>query len=155
MAELPIPCACAAELHKEVSVGIELLHEWIAIIGHVDIAVLIRGDSDGAYELTIARPFAAPSQKEAAIFIEFLDAVIAIIDDKDIVTGIDCQAAESQRLELTVPAALRLPPGLELALVIEDQHSAVARIRDVDRALRVDGDPVRIFHSVGFVGNLK
>src|SRR5215468_2389291 len=118
-------------------------------VGHVDVAVVVEGDTPQLVEFSLAAAGFAALGNQLALRREDLEAIVAAVDDDHVAVWL---ADDTGRpFELAGTAAGRTPLADEFALCVKDRDGALPLVRDIDVAVlvhrhteRPDGIPVRV-----------
>src|SRR5215467_9538359 len=104
-------------------------------VGHVDVAVLVEGDTPGLIEFSFAAAGFPALGNQLALRRDDLEAVVAAVDDDHVTVWL---ADDTGRpFELAGTAAGRAPFADEFALCVKDRDGALPLVSDIDLAVLV------------------
>src|SRR5215831_8801188 len=110
-------------------------------VGHVDVAVVVEGDTPRLVEFSLAAAGFAALGNQLALRREDLEAIVAAVNDDHVAVWLADDTGRSFKLAGT--AAGRAPLADEFALRVKDRDGALPLVRDIDVAVLVDGHTER------------
>src|SRR5262249_29614267 len=106
-------------------------------VGHVDVAVVVEGDTPRLVEFSLAAAGFPALGNELTLRREDLEAIVAAVNDDHVAVWLADDTGRPFKLAGT--AAGRAPLADEFALRVKDRDGALPLVRDIDVAVLVDG----------------